>query len=203
MERDKLITIGIVAVFVISIIWIAFGAHPGEKEASVPDSAEVPAGEVYKNQELGFEITLPEGFNFNKAYVNEDPQTGKSIHGVEFIIPPQLAKGTNLSLDSHIAVEKLTGAACDPSVFIPGITEFEVVSLEGRSYDFALKTGAAAGNRYEESVYVTEDKGNCYALRYLLHSTNIGAYDPGTVREFEREDILSLFDEIASTFKIY
>jgi hypothetical protein len=58
---------------------------------------------------------------------------------------------------------------------------------------------SAAGNTYEELVYVladSPDPQNCMAVRYFIHTTRIENYEPGTVREYDRAALLRSFDEI-------
>jgi hypothetical protein len=41
----------------------------------------------------------------------------------------------------------------------------------------------------------------CTAVRYLVHSTNIGNYEPGAVREFDRPALIDLFDQIRRSYR--
>lgn len=203
MDKSKLVILSLLAIFVIATIWIIFGTHPGEQEAQTPDLTEVQQGLSYKNPDLGFELELPTGFTFNEAYVNESLGPGREIRGVEFKIPPSLATGTNLSNDSHIAFEKLSNVACTPETFLVAPQDEETVRLGLNTFTFARSSGAGAGNRYDENIYITKKGTDCFALRYFIHSTNIANYDPGTVTEFDRARLLATFDQIASTLRIY
>ncbi len=203
MDKPKLVILSLLAIFIIAIIWIAFGSHPGEQEAQTPDLVEIEQGLLYKNPDLGFELRLPTGFTFNEAYVNQLFGPGREIRGVEFRIPASLSTGTNLSSDSHIALEKLSNVSCAPETFLELPQNEETVTLGANTFTFAQSSGAGAGNRYDENIYITKRGTDCFALRYFIHSTNVGNYDPGTVTEFDRAKLLETFDQIASTLKIY
>jgi hypothetical protein len=46
-------------------------------------------------------------------------------------------------------------------------------------------------------VYALKGTKPCIAVRYFIHSTSIGNYDPNAgVREFDREALLGAFDQI-------
>jgi hypothetical protein len=202
MKGNKLITLFVVAVFIFVIIWVIFGPHPGKQEASISDEIETPEGLSYSNPELRFSLTVPKDFMFDEAYVYLNLGPGKEIHGVKFAVPANVSQGTNLSSDSYFAVERISDTSiCAPANFLNDPDELETKSLGQSTYQFGREVGAGAGNMYDESVYVTKANGFCYALRYFIHSTNIGNYEPGSVTEFNRENIVAIFDSIAATFK--
>ncbi len=202
MDKQKITLVIILAIFVTSIIWIAFSDQPDKDAASIPDVVEVRDGISYTNTDLGFEIELPQGFTYNEAYINQTLGPGREIHGVEFRIPASLSTGTNLSSDSHMAVERLSNSTCEPETFLLDPRNTETIKLGENTFVFAQSSDAGASNYYEDMVYITSKGEYCYALRYFIHSTSIGVYDPGTVLEFDRTGLLANFNKIATTFKI-
>ncbi len=62
-------------------------------------------------------------------------------------------------------------------------------------------TGAAAGNIYEEKVYRTMHEKYCFELREIIHTSNIGNYDPGTVTEIDKKPLWEKLDAVVSSFK--
>ena len=109
-----------------------------------------------------------------------------------------MATGTNLSsFDTGISVESLPRAQkCAGDIYILENVRASEVVENGVTYSVATTSGAAAGNLYEEMVYALADSSPCTAMRYFIHSTNIGNYEPGAVQEFDKNALLTIFDEI-------
>ncbi len=161
--------------------------------------------EVYASSTGSFTISYPKGYTVDETYTYQALGPGKDIAGVRFIIPERMASGTNLSDDSYISVESKSGS--QPDVCAAGLfldlqdTNKEIVMREGNMiYFVASTTDAAAGNRFEESVYVFPSESDCMAIRYFIHYTAIENYDPGTVKLFDRTQLVMDFDAIRKTF---
>ena len=153
-----------------------------------------------------FSITYPIGFIVDDAYAYEQFEN-KPVQGVKFTIPETIATSTNLSSDTYISVEWLPRAkTCTGDIYLPAnVKTYELT--EGRvEYSVATSSGAAAGNLYEEQVYAFTESSPCTAVRYFIHSPNIGNYLPapdggqagelGAVREFDRAALIRTFDAI-------
>ncbi len=153
---------------------------------------------TYSSATYGFSAAYPEGFvvNENYSYTGFGDE-GTAIPGVSFTVPPQYAQGTNLSSDSHVSVEvyRGTGTTCRAKVFLAG-EQIDPNALN------AQVNGAGAGNFYEESVYAIEGSSPCTAVRFLIHSTNINNYPEGAVREFNKAEVLQLFETIRRSVKL-
>ncbi|HEU5114893.1 MAG TPA: hypothetical protein VFT82_03965 [Candidatus Paceibacterota bacterium] len=203
MEPKKLLLFAILAFGVVGLSWIIFGPHPEKYENETPVSEAV--GNSYSNEQFGFEVTVPSGFTVDESYLNQDLGPGREIPGVAFRIPASMADGTNLSSDSYASVEELSDVDCIPSDFlsVQGDASGIPVTMGRNDYISASTTGAAAGNIYEETVFVTRKEDRCYAVRYFIHSANIGNYPEGSVREFDRAGLVSSFDSIASSLTLY
>lgn len=143
-----------------------------------------------------FSITYPKEFTIDDSYAYEQ-FAGKPIAGVKFTIPLGVATGTNLSADSYISVESLPRAkTCTGDIYIPANVKAKELTEDGVKYSVATTSGAGAGNFYEEQVYALSESSPCTAVRYLLHSTNLGNYATGTVRAFDRAGLIRAFDTI-------
>ncbi|MEI6553856.1 MAG: hypothetical protein WCO09_04760 [bacterium] len=71
-------------------------------------------------------------------------------------------------------------------------------------YMFAKVTAndAGAGNFYESVIYRGIVGGNCYAIQYTIHSTNIGNYSPDQgITAFDKTKIQTDLENIVSSFK--
>ncbi|MFZ2484621.1 MAG: hypothetical protein WAX80_00230 [Minisyncoccia bacterium] len=59
----------------------------------------------------------------------------------------------------------------------------------------------AAGNLYETTTIKKIYDGDCYTFEYIIHSTNIGNYDPSQgITEFDKKKIQDNLEEIISSF---
>jgi len=159
--------------------------------------------ELYSNSAMGFSIRYPLGYTVDESYKYQVYAEG-STSGVKFTIPAGLREGTNLSSDSYISVEQwLNTTSCSPEMFLEVAKRVEGNVDVGDGYEVASASQAAAGNRYDETIYARVWSGGpvapCMAIRYYIHSTNIQNYDPGTIREFDRAALLKQFDEIRHT----
>lgn len=62
-------------------------------------------------------------------------------------------------------------------------------------------TDAAAGNRYETTTYKKIYDGDCYIFESVIHSTNLGNYDPSQgIKEFDHDRVKSDLEEIVESF---
>lgn len=149
-----------------------------------------------------FSIVYPNNFTVDTAYAYEGVPK-KPIPGVKFTIPSTMATGTNLSTDTGISIESLARAqTCTGDIYV--LEDVPAIDMtEGSTtYSIATTSGAAAGNRYEERVYAIKNSSPCTAIRYFIHSTNIGNYATGTVREFDYNALIRVFDEIRQSLNL-
>lgn len=154
---------------------------------------------VFASSTLGYSIKYPAGFTVTTPYAYQALGPGKDIAGVKFTIPASMATGTNLSADSYVSVEQLSASAasCSASLFLGSqVGSTTMLSDNGVDYSVAVGNDAGAGNLYEEHVYAIPGSSACTAVRYFIHSNQIGNYPPGMVTQFDKTTILSQFDAI-------
>lgn len=143
-----------------------------------------------------FSIVYPDNFTVDDNYRYEGVPN-KPIIGVKFTIPADMATGTNLSSDTYLSVEWLPRALnCTGDIYILPNVRAQKLTEAGVVYSFATTSSAAAGNLYEEMAYALTDSTPCIAVRYFIHSTNLGTYEPGSVREYDRSALLRALDAI-------
>lgn len=167
----------------------------------------------YTDSTLGFSITLPtvlastsndSQYSVDKNYRYEAIGPRTTISGVKFSIPKATASGTNLSVDTYISVEHLAvNMPCTAELFLENPKISSSTIIEGtRTYSFASTSGAAAGNRYEESVYAIASSSPCLAVRYFIHSGAYENYPEGSITQFDKAALLAQFDQVRRTLTI-
>lgn len=167
-----------------------------------PDASGVLT-QVYATSTAGFSIRFPQGFVFEPNYTYQALGPKKGISGVKITIPESATAGTNLSKDTYLSVEWLPKATdCVATAFIdsgnkpPKAATFTDAGVD---YSVATTTGVGAGNIYDEAVFAIPGSSPCTAVRYFIHSSNIANYPKGTVKEFDKAGLISVFDAIRRT----
>ena len=184
-------------IFILMVGYIVWNSIAYQKKASAPPPApEVQIPSTYSSSTLDFSISYPKEFILDENY--EYPfSENKTIRGVRFTIPGEMATGTNLASDSYIAIEQLPRAKnCTGDIYLTANVRAQTISENGVRYSFAMNSGAAAGNLYEELIYAISGSSPCTAVRYYIHSGNIQNYEMGTITEFDRALLISEFDKI-------
>ncbi len=166
-----------------------------------PDPGGLPR--IFLGAAKGFSIRYPADYTVDTAYRYQALGPGEQIPGVAFSVPASLARGTNLSADSHLSVETMPSAGdCTAARFLGGGVHDSTVSDAGTTYSFARRTDAGAGNRYQEMVYAVPGTSPCLAVRYLIHWTVLENYPSGTVTAFDRPALLNRLDAMRRTLVI-
>lgn len=83
----------------------------------------------------------------------------------------------------------------------PGEKATSTRGFDGTSFKGFYALGAAAGNRYDVTSYRALIKGTCYEIQKLMHYGVFENYEPGSVTEFNRDEIDSKLTPIADSFK--
>lgn len=162
-------------------------------------SASTPQGwREFDSTKLGISILYPPEYIADSSFVHTELGPRRGIKGVKFTLPELQTKGTNLShFDTGVSVEILPRVApCTGTSFVEEGLVSKTLKEKGVTYLVTKTAGAGAGNFYEETVYVIAESVPCTAVRYFLHSTNIGNYAPGTVKAFDKQALLKEFDAI-------
>lgn len=162
--------------------------------------------QVFASSTLGITIRFPQNYTVDQKYQYQGLGKGISIPGVKMTVPAAATTGTNLSKDTYLSVETaLKPGFCTADRFLdlsgnPKGTAKPIAFTDGGvAYSVATTTGAAAGNIYEEAVFAIANSSPCTAVRYFIHSSNIGNYTTGTVKEFDKVGVINEFDAIRRT----
>ena len=199
----------VVAILIVGGVyfWIfpeSLGGLLGSKPAPSPVVEQpVDTRSTYASSTLGLTLHYPQSYTLNDSYAYDAFGPKKLINGVKFTIPAEMATGTNLSSDSYVSVEWLPRAkSCTGDIYLKASVKARPVTDGGVQYSLATSSGAAAGNIYEEWVYAIPASSPCTAVRYFIHSGNIGNYPAGTVREFDKAALIAAFDDIRHSLQL-
>lgn len=194
----KYLSLAVIIVFVV-VACIYAAMHPYRAVENTQ-----PSLPVYSNGEIQFSVTLPEeGYIIDESYVRF-VSPDKNIKGVSFTIPQSMATGTNLSTDSYISVESIPNSSvCTADMFVYGADGSTEKVEDGIKYSLTEVKDAAAGNRYEQTIYALPYNNSCVAIRYLIHYGVFENYPEGSRVEFNKEEIISQFDVIRKSLVFY
>lgn len=166
-----------------------------------PEIQDFP--KFYESLKYKFSIYLPKKYTINEDYTYSFVPDSL-IEGVSFGIEEDDYKGTNLSKDSYMSVEVISdrNIPCKVESFINNVVYSGVVEeQDNHIFAVASSTDAGAGNRYEQTVYVTPIEAGCSAIRYFIHYGAIENYPVDTIKEFDRQKLLNKFDAIRKSIK--
>jgi membrane-bound inhibitor of C-type lysozyme len=170
-----------------------------------------PVSQTYSTSARGFTLQIPnvaasdamrypDAYSVDESYQYQALGPTKTIGGVKFTIPGNVATGTNLSADSYISVEQIPGlASCTATPFVMAGTKTKVVTEGNTTYSMATSADAGAGNRYDETIYAIASSSPCTAVRYFIHYGAFQNFPAGTVREFNEQELVAGFDTIRRT----
>ncbi len=155
--------------------------------------------QVFSPTNQAWSVRYPPQYQLKKDYIFESLQgASSSVPGVKFAIPASLYQGTNMSgFDTGVSVEQWTGSStCLATIFLSDQVAEKTITDMNVEYSVATFSDAGAGNFYEQKVYAIKNSNPCTAVRYFIHSTNIGNYSKGAVQAFNKEALLAQFDTI-------
>lgn len=196
--------IGVIVVVVLAaaglFIWQKASSSTPPVETPPEVQPQLPVTHTYASST--FSIVYPDGYTADDTYKYQGVPK-KPIPGVKFIIPGTMATGTNLSIDSGVSVESLPRAkACTADIYIYQNVKAHDVTVGSTVWSMASTSDAGAGNFYEEIVYALKGSSPCLAVRYLIHTTNVENYPPGTVTAYNRDALLADFDKIRDSLTL-
>ncbi|MEY4747183.1 MAG: hypothetical protein RLZZ416_232 [Candidatus Parcubacteria bacterium] len=187
--------VGILVIIILGIGGYYWWKTSGTASPVPEPTPQTPTTHTYATST--FSVVYPDGYAADEAYAYDQVDPKKPISGVKFTIPLTIATGTNLSNDSYVSVEWLPRAKnCTGDIYLAANVKPRDMTISSTTYSTASSTGAAAGNLYEEWVYAIKDSRPCTAVRYFIHSMNIGNFEPGVVSEFDHGALMSTFDQI-------
>ena len=168
---------------------------------TIPGLVEpTPSLNVYRNEGYGFEVQYPSDFTVEAACspeaVTADPVVSFRLTG-----DPYYA-GTNL-LDACVIVGVDRSADARATCLEPRPIEEYLGQEQINAITFSKgsRGGVAAGNIYDVTSYRTLHHDACYEIALFLHSHSLGVYSPGTVSEFDRQEVMDRLVQILHNFR--
>lgn len=172
--------------------------QPTTPQPPAPTVSTTSTWRVYANSAANYEILYPADFTVKE---NTDLSQFGFATGTEFVVPNDLMDGTNL-VEGKIAISKRDAGTGDCFPVLENQTALKRFDTPTITFFTTTGDGVGAGNRYQTIAYATMKDGFCYDLDMLLHSGNIGMYDPSNrPREFDYAKFSALFEEMVRTFK--
>ncbi|MDO8514158.1 MAG: hypothetical protein Q7S50_01280 [bacterium] len=186
---------GVIVLLVVAGVFVWKTLPNASKPAGQQSAPQQAATSTYAT--TTFSLVYPRDLTADESHVYDKVNPKKPIYGVKFAVATAMATGTNLSSDTYLSVEQLPRAKkCTGDIYLAANVKPSALTENGVGYSVATSSGAAAGNLYEEMVYALSGSSPCTAVRYYIHSSNIGNYATSTVREFDRVALLAGFDKI-------
>lgn len=173
-----------------------------QKTPVVVPPIQQPTLHTYTDPQGAFSLKFPSDYVVDTSYTY-DAAPARLIHGVKFTIPTSRARGTNLSTDSYVSIERIPNTtSCSAVLFFDTNQTAEERSEEGVTYSISTLRDAAAGNRYDVTVYALPGSDPCTAIRYFIHYGALQNYDPGAVTDFNEAQLTREFDAIRASFTL-
>ncbi|MEK7506393.1 MAG: hypothetical protein AAB572_02200 [Patescibacteria group bacterium] len=156
---------------------------------------------TYRNEQYGFEFRYPSQFAVTT------PQAKRFSTGLVFL--KYLGKeGTNGNATIYISTEtdpSKTGSCLvheggGKSSVVGALTQ--TTSTPSGIWYIDRSFGSGMSQQYDGKNFITVRNGKCFEFSLLIHTSNLGVYNPGTVTEFDATEVNSLFPQIFSTFKL-
>ena len=116
--------------------------------------------------------------------------------------PPGGIKGTNFQA-AALSVNETNATTPDGCLNVAeaNVRTLRKEEINGVTFTVIEAGGVAAGNLMDGEAYRSFHQNKCYELDIRIASSNIGNYDPGTVREFGRDAVYRNLKSVLNTFR--
>lgn len=162
----------------------------------------------------GWSIAYPIDFGVNDNYSvaptdnwREGTPGGPRLQPFTLTVPRAFEPQTNFaeatltvgaSGDAAAVAQCLAIEPMGPPTQLPTSTAM----INGTAFTVFHLSDAGAGNLYETTSYRTIHDGQCWAVEYTIHSSEIGNYPPEYgLRPFDEAELHDVLDRIVGTFR--
>ncbi len=179
-----------------------------KKNNSIPKNIPDSLTKSFVNTKENFSFYYPKNLTISDQTIldtnlwrNNNQTLGELLVSVS--APKSLQPNTNFSSAKfNVGMSPDAKAVQNCLVAENGEVFVEEKTINNVIYKKSTLSDAGAGNFYETTSYRTIRNNKCYAVEYIIHYTNIGAYSPDQgIKEFDKDLIKNMMEEIAQSFK--
>ena len=163
----------------------------GSKSFSVayPSAFQISAGEIGYTQSWSQQATTS-GLTLAVVSIPQSFQPKTNFSEGKFTV------GTSADADA------VASCLAQPASGGPAPKKGVVVMVNGVPFTKFSFSDAGAGNLYETTTYRAVRDGQCYAVEYTIHSTNLGNYSADQhVSQFSKSKVQAALEGIVGSFK--
>jgi hypothetical protein len=170
-----------------------------------------PSAQTYICADRSFKLSVPSGYSIHTGKDKPSHSYIPVCHDVSLVcitFPPGQYQGTTFG-DASIEVTLLapkTAEAClnqgtlEVSTYPDAVFQIDSRSptrvIDGVRFLHASGGGAASSHDIASDRYRGYKNGRCYELALSVTFTNFGVYDPGSIKEFSRQDEKQVTEEL-------
>ena len=156
---------------------------------------------------FGFSIKYPDDFGFNtdlrkiipQSYIPVCDEGAKTVAGCIYYSGRDY-EGTNFDA-AGVEIVMIKGLKSPAECYLIGTAEPKKVSINGVEFAYAEQNEGAAGHFSSDRIYRSLKGGDCYQLRARVAFTNLGNYEPGTITEFNIQEVWQKLQDVIETFR--
>ena len=189
-----------------------YGA-PIQPDSSLPEYyRNTDEWQVAQRNDAGFSIAYPLDFTPNDIYAQVPApdwsvmaQGNPGTLAMTLVIPKAFEPQTNFN-EARLTVGRSGNKAavqlCTaiPAPGLPGT--YATTSINGVLFSVYHMTDAGAGNLYDTTSYRAVHNGQCYAIEYTIHSSQIMNYPPEYhLQPFDIGRVTQVLNRIVATFR--
>jgi len=166
-----------------------------------PAPTPLPDASTYRSEEHGFALRYPSevepGLACPTEAIIDEPLVIFRLMAAEYYSETNLLDAcVTIRVDESAAARETCLRARDDHEDLLGEEE-----IDGIHFAMLDRGGVATGHIYDVTSYRTVHADACYEITLLIHTANIGVYEPGTVAEFDEETVKSKLSTVLNTFR--
>jgi len=186
---------------------VQFGNNNGWCVENWLESTKVDTSDwkIYRNEEYGFEIKYPKDFVVETDTI---PAVIRRVIAKFRLVNDRYYRKNNLveaSVVISVAKDKEALSNClqgEAMSVYKGQTLSEEREINGITFYKDSVCEGAAGHQYEKTSYRAIYNNVCCEIALFIHSINMGVFDPGTVSEFNKDEVVEKLNQVISTFRL-